>query len=92
MVAVTGLAEVAENATFEQMTHQPLSGEQDDDFEIEKLDELHEIRLRCRDQRLLLPLGPDPGAGDDLCEIEIGIEPDRAPCIRVYFGALGKRY
>ena len=48
VVSVTGLAELAEAETFEQVTRSPLFGDQTTIFEVEKLDDLHEIRLRCQ--------------------------------------------
>jgi hypothetical protein len=91
VVAVTGLAEVAENATFEQTSHQPLLGEQTTTFEIERLDELQEIRLRCRTSGYYSHWVLTPARETTFLEVEIGIEPV-APLFRVYFGALGKRY
>ena len=91
VVAVTGLAELAEDETFEQITRVPLSGDKTTIFEIEKLDDLHEIRLRCNTSGYYSHWVLTPAQEATFAEVEIGVEPT-APTHRLYFGALGKRY
>ncbi len=91
VVAVTGLAEVAENQTFEHTQRMPLFGADTTTFEIEKLEDLHEIRLRCRMSGYYSHWIVTPAQDSTFLEVEIGVEPV-APQFRLYFGALGKRY
>lgn len=91
VVEVTGLPEVAEKATFEQASRTPLIGVNTTTFEIERLDDMHEIRLRCQMSGYYSHWILTPAQEDTFLEVEIGIEPV-APQFRLYFGALGKRY
>jgi len=90
VVEVTGLAEVAERATFEQTSRTPL-GKETTTFEIEKLDDLHEIKLVCRKSGYYSRWILTPAQEATFAEVEIGVEPT-APQYRLYFGVLGKRY
>jgi len=91
VVSVTGLAELAETETFEQVTHMPLSGDQTTIFEVEKLDDLHEIRLRCQSSGYYSRWVLTPAQAATFAEVEIGVEPT-ATQHRLYFGLLGKRF
>ena len=91
VVAVTGLAEIAQDGTFEQVTRMPFGGEQTTIFEVERLDDMHEIRLRCRSSGYYSHWVLTPAQEDTFLEVEIGVEPT-APQYRLYFGVLGKRY
>jgi hypothetical protein len=91
VIEVTGLAEVVEKATFEQVSSQPLAGTATTTFEIEKLDDLHEIRLRCQTSGYYSHWLLTPAQETTYVEVEIGVEPT-APQYRLYFGLLGKRY
>ena len=91
VVSVTGLAELAETETFEQVTHMPLSGDQTTIFEVEKLDDLHEIRLRCQSSGYYSRWVLTPAQTATFAEVEIGVEPTAAQH-RLYFGLLGKRF
>lgn len=91
VVSVTGLAELAEDQTFEQVTRMPLSGDQTTIFEVEKLDDLHEIRLRCQSSGYYSRWVLTPAQAATFAEVEIGVEPTAAQH-RVYFGLLGKRF
>lgn len=89
VVAVTGLAEVAEHETYEQVSRTPL-GNETTTFEIEKLDDLHEIKLRCQKSGYYSHWVLTPAQEATFAEVEIGVEPV-APQYRLYFGILGKR-
>lgn len=91
VVEVTGLAEVAESATFEQTQRMPLFGADTTTFEIDRLEDLHEIRLRCRQSGYYSHWVLTPAQDATFLDVEIGVEPV-APQYRLYFGALGKRY
>ena len=91
VVEVTGLAEVAERQTFEHTQRMPLFGDDTTTFEIEKLEDMREIRLRCRTSGYYSHWILTPAQDSTFLEVEIGVEP-LAPQFRLYFGALGKRY
>ena len=90
VVEVTGLAEVVEHGTFEQTSRMPL-GTTTTTYEIERLDDLHEIRLRCQTSGYFSHWLLTPARDATFAEVEFGIEPT-APQYRLYFGILGKRY
>ena len=92
MVAVTGLAEVAEHATFEQTQRRPLFGADTTMFEIEKLDDLREIRLRCRTSGYYSHWILTPAQENDLRSRSRSGSSRPRPQYRLYFGTLGKRY
>jgi hypothetical protein len=91
VVAVTGLAEVAQGETYEHTQRMPVLGTDTTTFEVERLDDLHEIRLRCRTSGYYSHWILTPAQDTTFLDVEIGIEPV-APQYRLYFGALGKRY
>jgi hypothetical protein len=91
VVEVTGLAEVAERQTFQHTQRMPLFGDDTTTFEIEKLEDMHEIRLRCQLSGYYSHWILTPAQDSTFLEVEVGVEP-RAPQFRLYFGALGKRY
>ena len=84
MVEVTGLAEVAEHATFEQTQRMPF-GADTTMFEIEKLDDLREIKLRCQTSGYYSHWVLTPAQENTFVEVEIGVEPT-APAYRLFFG------
>ena len=90
VVEVTGLAEVEEHGTFEQVTKTPL-GRATTVFEIDTLDELREIKLRCRTSGYYSRWVLTPAQEQTFAEVEIGIEPT-ALQYRLMYGALGRRY
>jgi uncharacterized protein YndB with AHSA1/START domain len=91
VVSVTGLAEVADGATFEQTQRMPLFGADSTTFEIERLEDLREIRLRCRTSGYYSHWILTSAQDTTFLDVEIGVEAV-APQYRLYFGALGKRY
>jgi hypothetical protein len=91
VIEVTGLAEVAEHATFEQTTKTPLGGKDTTIFEIEKLDDLREIKLRCQTSGYYSRWRLTPAQENTFAEVEIGVEPT-SPMYGLFFGTLGRRY
>jgi uncharacterized protein YndB with AHSA1/START domain len=91
VVEVTGLAEVDEGSTFRQVTKTPL-GKTETTFEIEELDELHEIKLRCTSSgyysRWLLTEAQDA----TFVDVEIGADPTALRYRAAHFAFGGKRY
>jgi hypothetical protein len=91
VVEVTGLATIDRGSTFQQMTKTPL-GKHETTFEIEELDEMREIKLRCTASgyysRWLLTEAQD----STFLDVEIGAEPTalRYRAANAAFG--GKRY
>lgn len=91
VIEVTGLAEVTEHATFEQTSKSPLFGKDTTIFEIEKLDDLREIKLRCQTSGYYSCWRLTPAQDHTFAEVEIGVEPT-SPVYGLFFGTLGRRY
>ena len=90
VLEVTGLAEVAEGARFEQLGKTPL-GKARSEFEVEQLDSLREIKLRCQESGLYSHWLLTEAGGDTFCELEVGMDPTRTP-YRVMDTLIGKRW
>ena len=90
VVEVTGLPTVEKGAKYEQVSRSPL-GKSRTTFEIEELDDLHEIRLRCTSSGWYSSWKLTEAAGSTFADIEIGMEP-----YNVGYGAIdrvtGKRW
>jgi hypothetical protein len=71
---VTGLPEVAKGVEYEQVTRNPF-GKSKTTFEIEELDDLHEIRLRCTKSGWYSHWKLTEAAGCTFADIEIGMDP-----------------
>ena len=91
VVEVTGLAEVAPDATFQQVSKMPFAGKAETTFQIEALDEMQEIKLRCQQSGYYSRWVLTEAQDSTFMDVEIGIEPT-SPVYRVMFGALGKRH
>ena len=91
VLEVTGLAEVAENATFEQTIRNPLGRKDTTIFAIEKLDDLREIKLRCQTSGYYSRWRLTPAQNHTFAEVEIGVEPT-SPVYGLFFGTVGRRY
>ena len=91
VVSVTGLAEVATGETLELTQRMPLFGNDTTTFEVEKLEDMREIGLRCQFSGYYSHWLLTEAQESTFLEVEIGVEPT-APQFRLYFGALGKRY
>jgi uncharacterized protein YndB with AHSA1/START domain len=91
VMEVTGLAEVAPDARFQQVSKTPLFGEEETTFQIEAFEQMREIKLRCQKSgyysRWMLTEAQD----STFIDVEIGIDPT-AVQFRLFFGALGKRH
>jgi hypothetical protein len=92
VVSVTGLASIDEGSTYRQVSKTPL-GKTETTFQIEELDELREIKLRCRRSgyysRWLLTEAQD----GTFVDAEIGIETSSPiPYRALHAAAGGKRY
>lgn len=90
VVEVTGLAEVAPDAEFQQVSKSPF-GKTETTFRIEALEEMKEIKLRCQRSGYYSHWVLTEAQDSTFMEVEIGIEPT-APVYRVMYGALGKRH
>lgn len=90
VLEVTGLAEVAPNAEFQQVT-KGLIGKAETTFRIEALEEMREIKLQCLRSGYYSHWVLTEAQDSTFMEVEIGIEPT-APQYRVMFGALGRRH
>ena len=90
VLEVTGLAEVVEGARFEQLGKTPL-GKARTEFEVEQLDDLREIKLRCQQSGLYSHWLLTEAGGETFCELEVGMEPTGTP-YRVMDTLIGKRW
>ena len=90
VVSITGLATVAPDAEFQQVSQTPL-GKAETTFRIEELDDLHTIKLRCQQSGYYSRWVLTEAQSSTFAEVEIGIEPT-AVQYRLLFGAMGKRY
>jgi uncharacterized protein YndB with AHSA1/START domain len=90
VVSITGLATVAPDAEFQQVSQTPL-GKAETTFKIEELDDLRTIKLRCQQSGYYSRWVLTEAQSSTFAEVEIGIEPT-AVQYRLLFGAMGKRY
>ena len=90
VIEVTGLPEVAKGAEYEQVTRNPF-GTSKTTFEIEELDDLHEIRLRCTASGWYSHWKLTEAGGDTFADIEIGMEPSKVG-YKALDRATGKRW
>jgi uncharacterized protein YndB with AHSA1/START domain len=74
VVSVTGLPTVVEGARYEQVTRSPL-GKSETTFEIEQLEDLHEIKLRCTASGWYSHWKLTEAGGGTFADLEIGMEP-----------------
>lgn len=74
-IEVTGLPTVEKGARFEQVTRVPYGDPQRTTFEIEELDELHEIRLRCTESGWYSRFVLTEAGGATFADVEIGMDP-----------------
>lgn len=74
-VEVTGLPTVEKGARYEQTGRGPLREKSRTVFEIDELEELHEIRLRCTSSGWYSRWVLTEADGGTFADIEIGMEP-----------------
>ncbi len=91
VLEVTGVAEVAKDAEFRQVTKMPLVGEEESTFQVEALEHMHEIKLRCQKSGYYSRWVLTEAQDSTFMDVEIGIDPTSAR-YRLYFGAMGKRH
>jgi uncharacterized protein YndB with AHSA1/START domain len=72
---VTGLASVEEGAAYEGVTRGPLKEKARTTFEIEALDDLREIRLRCTQSGWYSRWLLTEADGATFADVEIGMDP-----------------
>ena len=77
-VEVTGLPTVEKGARYEQEGRGPLGEKARTIFEIEELDDLHEIRLRCTTSGWYSSWKLTEAGGGTFADIEIGMDPKHA--------------
>jgi len=90
VVDVTGLAQVEPDARFQQVTKMPFATEETT-FQIEALEEMREIKLRCQKSGYYSRWVLTEAQESTFMDVEIGIDPT-AVQYRLYFAALGKRH
>jgi len=91
VLEVTGLASRAEGETYRQVTRTPL-GKTETTFEIEELDELHEIKLRCQTSGYYSRWVLTEARESTFVDVEIGAEPTSLRYRALNAAAGGKRY
>ena len=90
VVAVTGEAEVKRDDTFRQRT-KDFGMEQETTFQVEELEELREIKLRCQSSGYYSHWLLTEAQDNTFLDVEIGMEPIKLP-YRVVDGTVGKRW
>jgi uncharacterized protein YndB with AHSA1/START domain len=78
VIEVTGLPTVEQGAKFEQVSRSPF-GKSRTIFEIDQLDDLHEIRLRCTSSGWYSKWKLTEADGATFADVEIGMEPVATP-------------
>jgi len=91
VVEVTGVAEVAPDARFQQVSKTPLFGNEETTFRVEAFEEMREVKLRCEQSGYYSRWVLTPAQDSTFMDVEIGIDP-KALQYRLFFGALGKRH
>jgi len=91
VLAVTGMPELDETGTVEVVTRMPLEGRSTTIFDVERSEDLREIRLRCQASGYYSRWVLTEAQEATFLDVEIGVEPT-APQYRLYFGVLGRRY
>jgi uncharacterized protein YndB with AHSA1/START domain len=91
VIEVTGVAELEQNARFQQVTRTPLFPPEETTFRVEALEEMREVKLRCEKSGYYSRWVLTPAQDSTFMDVEIGIDP-KAIQYRLYFGVLGKRY
>jgi hypothetical protein len=90
VVSVTGIASLATDAEYQQVSRTPLR-RTETTFKIEELDDLHSITLRCQKSGYYSRWVLTEAQSSTFADFEIGIDPT-ALQYRLLFGAAGKRY
>lgn len=75
-IAVTGVpTRIEKGSTFEVTSHGPLHMRATTTFEVEQLDDLREIRLRCQTSGFYSRWLLTEARGDTFTDLEMGVEP-----------------
>jgi uncharacterized protein YndB with AHSA1/START domain len=90
IVEVTDLDHLQEGARYRQTMKTPF-GKSETDFEVEALDDLHEIRVRCMVSGYYMRWVLTEAADDTYAEVEIGMDPKRLGD-RAFDATLGRRW
>jgi uncharacterized protein YndB with AHSA1/START domain len=90
-VEVTGLPTVEKGARYEQTGRGPLGEKSRTVFEIDELEELHQIRMRCTASGWYSRWVLTEADGGTFADIEIGMEPTHAG-YRAVDAVTGKRW
>jgi uncharacterized protein YndB with AHSA1/START domain len=76
VIDVTGApTEIAKGSTYTQRSHGPFGVPVTTTFEVEELDDLHEIKLRCQSSGYYSHWILTEARGQTFADLEIGIEP-----------------
>lgn len=87
---VTGLPTVVQGARYDQVTRSVVGPAAKTTFEIEELDDMHEIRLRCTSSGWFSKWTLTEAGGGTFADVEIGMEPANAG-YRAIDAVAGKR-
>ena len=90
IVEVTDLDAVEAGAHYRQTMKTPF-GKSETDFEVEALDDLHEIQVRCMVSGYYMRWVLTEAADDTYAEVEIGMDPKRLGD-RAFDATLGRRW
>ncbi len=91
-VEVEGLPRIEQDATYRQVSLTPRGGTVETTFQIEKLDELREIKVRCTDYRTYAHWLITGAQDATFADLEIGFESNRAELglLRLRDGTCGR--
>ena len=91
VVEVEGLPRIEQDATYRQVSLTPRGGTVETTFQIEKLDELREIKVRCTDYRTYAHWLITGAQDATFADLEIGFESNRAE-LGLLRAPLARRY
>jgi hypothetical protein len=91
VVEVTGLPTVSEGATFTQRGRSIIGTDSTATFVVDRLEDLHEIKLRCLTTGYYSHWTLTEARGETYAEVEFGMEPTTLP-YRALDATLGRRH
>ena len=90
ILEVTGLPTVEKGAEYEQLTRSPM-GKSRTIFEIDELEDMHQIRMRCKASGWYSRWKLTEAGGGTFLDVEIGMEAT-TPAYRAFDRVAGKRW
>jgi uncharacterized protein YndB with AHSA1/START domain len=91
IVDVTGLPTIEKGARYQQTGRAPFVGTSTTTFEIDELEDMRHIRMRCMQSGWYSSWKLTEAAGSTFCDVEIGMDPTNAG-YRAIDTTVGKRW